>query len=227
MNQDIRYYHDSISEWNSKYTRIWHAFRSSTLNSLVTLFRYFKFITEQIVLKVPKHGTYIFRWLYTVNPLPRILKVYSIVLLFVRVNFPTRHNTAKFSVENFALKNCFRNCLYRRRDGTFFILGLETVYIGGGTGCLPAGWDVFHPRVYMRMFLPVTIFTRDNLQSQHNIVPACLHDYYCQDPGWANRDPTLSAPDDFTEINLKLIQKTSRCLFVNSASLWISNICII
>ena len=119
MNQDIRYYHDSISEWNSKYTRIWHAFRSSTLNSLVTLFRYFKFITEQIVLKVPKHGTYIFRWLYTVNPLPRILKVYSIVLLFVRVNFPTRHNTAKFSVENFALKNCFRNCLYRRRDGMF------------------------------------------------------------------------------------------------------------
>ena len=30
------------------------------------------------------------------------------------------------------------------RDGAFFIPALKTVYMGGGTGCLP-GRDVFHP----------------------------------------------------------------------------------
>ena len=75
-----------------------------------------------------------------------------------------------------------RGCLYGRRDGTFFIPALKTVYMGGGTGCLP-GRDVFYPgfknclyagrrdgmfagtgrfssRVYMRMFLPGTISPR-------------------------------------------------------------------
>ena len=42
----------------------------------------------------------------------------------------------------------FKNCLYGRRDGTFFIPGL-------------------HENVSTR-----DDFTRDNLQSQHNIVPA-------------------------------------------------------
>ena len=48
----------------------------------------------------------------------------------------------------------FRNCLYGRRDGMF------------------AGTGRFSSQVYMRMFLPEDDFTRDNLQSQHNIVPA-------------------------------------------------------
>ena len=28
----------------------------------------------------------------------------------------------------------FKNCLYGGRDGTFLILALKTVYMGGGTG---------------------------------------------------------------------------------------------
>ena len=42
-----------------------------------------------------------------------------------------------------------RGCLYERRDGTFFIPALKTVYMRGGTGRFPS-------RVYMRMFLPGT-----------------------------------------------------------------------
>ena len=37
----------------------------------------------------------------------------------------------------------FKNCLYGRRDGTFFIPALKTVYMGGGTRRL-AGRDVFY-----------------------------------------------------------------------------------
>ena len=47
-----------------------------------------------------------------------------------------------------------RGCSYGRRDGMFAMTGR------------------FSSRVYMRMFLPRDDFTRDNLQSQHNIVAA-------------------------------------------------------
>ena len=40
------------------------------------------------------------------------------------------------------------------RDGTFFIPGLETVYMGDETmRSRSMGWDVFSSRLYMRMFL--------------------------------------------------------------------------
>ena len=55
---------------------------------------------------------------------------------------------------------------------------LGAVYMGGGTGRLP-GRDVFYPGfkncLYGRrdgMFAGTGRFTRYNLQSQHNIVPA-------------------------------------------------------
>ena len=53
---------------------------------------------------------------------------------------------------------------------TFFIPVLKTVYMGGGTGCLP-GRDVFHPGLHENVSTGDN-FTQDNLQSQHNIVPA-------------------------------------------------------
>ena len=81
------------------------------------------------------------------------------------------------------------------RDGTFArtgrLLGRDVCRDGtfAGTGRLLG-------RAYMRMYVSTRDdFTRDNLQSQHNIVPAkrCkskLSRFY-SDPSWENRHPAL------------------------------------
>ena len=80
---------------------------------------------------------------------------------FCQLNKSLHDRTITMSLCNeYFLRNCL---LYGRRNGTFgtfFIPGLKTVYMVGGTGCLP-GRDVCQDD-----------FTRDNFQTQHNNVTA-------------------------------------------------------
>ena len=57
-----------------------------------------------------------------------------------------------------------RTCLYRSRDGTFFIPALKTVCMRGRTGCLP-GRDVFFPGLDENVSTRDD-FTRHKLKSQ-------------------------------------------------------------
>ena len=60
----------------------------------------------------------------------------------------------------------FKNCLYGRRDRTFFIPALKTVYMGGGRDVFYSGFKIC---LYGRRKVSIK-----SLQSQHKIIPAKL-----------------------------------------------------
>ena len=105
--------------------------------------------------------------------------VYSILLYSVLL-FPlyaiVLPRSLKTTVDIVYPQSCLYSCSYGRlgrdvcRDGTFFIPALKTVYMGGATGCLPGRFSSWvHVNENVSSW---NDFTRDNLQSQHNIVPA-------------------------------------------------------